>query len=151
HRNIVPIHSVRVDRTCGLVIVCMPYLGEATLHHVLKQVASRPRLPARAQVILDAVRPVEPAPDALAAPEVPDPVLRRGSYADGMAHLGAQLAEALAFVHAQGIYHRDLKPSNVLLRFDGRPMLLDFNLAVDASTAAQQPGGTWAYMAPEQL
>src|SRR5262249_53541401 len=61
------------------------------------------------------------------------------------------LAEALAFVHEQGICHGDLKPSNVLLTPAGRPMLLDFNLAFDSQRQQQRLGGTLPYMAPEQL
>src|SRR5207302_755830 len=49
--------------------------------------------------------------------------------------------------------HRDIKPSNILLAADGQPMLLDFNLAQDATQAGANTviGGTIAYMAPEHL
>src|SRR5262249_11837703 len=75
----------------------------------------------------------------------------RGSYVDGVLHLAVQLAEALAFVHEQGIYHLDVKPSNVLLCPNGRPMLLDFNLSFDRQLAKHEAGGTPPYMSPEQL
>src|SRR5581483_409729 len=49
----------------------------------------------------------------------------------------------------------DLKPANVLLSDDGRPMLLDFNLAEDtklrASAERAAVGGTLPYMAPEHM
>ena len=45
--------------------------------------------------------------------------------------MAARLADGLAHAHDRGILHRDLKPANVLLTDDGRPMLLDFNLAED--------------------
>ncbi len=77
------------------------------------------------------------------------------SYVDAVLWLGAQLADGLAHAHTRGILHRDLKPANVLLTDDGRPMLLDFNLAEDTklreSAARASIGGTLPYMAPEQI
>ncbi|MEW2548336.1 protein kinase [Streptomyces sp. NPDC047002] len=74
----------------------------------------------------------------------------------GAALLTAQIADALAASHAQGVVHRDLKPANVLLKDDGgqlHPMLTDFGIA----RLADSPGltrtaefvGTPAYVAPE--
>jgi serine/threonine protein kinase/Flp pilus assembly protein TadD len=152
HPNIVPVHSVQEDPATGLTGVCMPYLGSATLCDVLDRVYScRPRLPTRGRDILDAIRNTVPPGDVPADEAPPDPVLDRCSYVDGVLHLGAQLADALAFIHARGICHRDLKPSNVLLGPTGRPMLLDFNLSADAHLADNPMGGTLPYMAPEQL
>ncbi|WP_432197262.1 protein kinase domain-containing protein [Streptomyces sp. bgisy027] len=70
--------------------------------------------------------------------------------------LTAQIADALAASHADGVVHRDLKPANVLLRQDGgqmHPLLTDFGIA----RLADSPGltrthefvGTPAYVAPE--
>ncbi|MBT2411146.1 serine/threonine protein kinase [Streptomyces sp. ISL-12] len=70
--------------------------------------------------------------------------------------LTAQIADALAASHADGVVHRDLKPANVLLKQDGgrlHPMLTDFGIA----RLADSPGltrthefvGTPAYIAPE--
>jgi tetratricopeptide (TPR) repeat protein len=70
------------------------------------------------------------------------------------------LLETLARVHAAGIVHRDLKPGNVLVREDGRPVVLDFGISRLAVTAVadddsisgdEEVIGTPAYIAPEQI
>ncbi|MGY1436055.1 serine/threonine-protein kinase [Streptomyces reniochalinae] len=68
----------------------------------------------------------------------------------------AQVADALAASHADGVVHRDLKPANVLLTEDEngmRPMLTDFGIARLADspglTRTQEFVGTPAYVAPE--
>jgi eukaryotic-like serine/threonine-protein kinase len=74
------------------------------------------------------------------------------------------IAEALAYAHAEGIIHRDVKPDNVLVRKNGRPVVLDFGLAKPvpvgfAETVAESASltkdghivGTPAYLAPEQV
>ncbi|MDN5857948.1 MAG: serine/threonine protein kinase [Pseudonocardia sp.] len=68
--------------------------------------------------------------------------------------IGAQLAAALAHVHAAGVVHRDVKPANVLLGDGTDARLADFGIAVavdgTVATAAGCVVGTAAYLSPEQ-
>ena len=67
-----------------------------------------------------------------------------------VASLGAALARALDHIAAAGWVHLDVKPANIVL--NARPRLIDFELARPIAEAARttEPGGTWAYMPPEQ-
>jgi serine/threonine protein kinase len=70
------------------------------------------------------------------------------------ARLVADLAGAVAYLHAQGIVHQDIKPRNVLIDERGRPRLIDFGLArrdhAWSGPPADSPGGTATFMSPEQ-
>jgi eukaryotic-like serine/threonine-protein kinase len=93
--------------------------------------------------------------DLVEGPTLAARIAQQPLTADEVCSLGAQLADALAHVHAGGIVHRDLKPANVLLGADHRPRLADFGIAraLDG-TAVTGTGyivGTAAYLAPEQV
>jgi hypothetical protein len=84
--------------------------------------------------------------------------IRSGELRDeGAVEAAAQILEALAFAHSQGIVHRDVKPSNVLV-VDGDEIsvrLFDFGLAqladAETLTAVGDVPGTLAYISPERL
>ena len=144
----------------ALQILCMPFLGGATLAAIL---AGRRR---SGGARLSTGRELLGELDRVSAPEFPRPgdarparqLLDGLSYPRSAAWVVARLAEALDFAFSRGVLHGDVKPSNVLLTSEGVPMLLDFNLAVGwrsraggLEEASDDLGGTLAYMAPERL
>ena len=85
--------------------------------------------------------------------------LRGGELDDRAAvEAAAQVLDALAHAHGEGIVHRDVKPANVMVEDSSEPIsvrLLDFGLAhvgdADTLTAVGDVPGTLAYIAPERL
>jgi serine/threonine-protein kinase len=88
--------------------------------------------------------------------------LVRGAFPLGEAtRVLRDVAEALAYAHAERVVHRDVKPGNILLS-RGHAVVTDFGIATaitlsqsaDRSTGAPAQCGTFtgtpAYMAPEQ-
>ena len=157
HSHIVEVLCHNLIEDGSLQLVCMPFLGGATLAAML---ADRKRRGGRPRAGSDLLAEL----DRVAAPEYPTADLARSSreiiarlsYPKAVAWIVARLAEALDYAYSRGVLHGDVKPSNILLTAAGEPMLLDFNLAVGWRSPGGDDlpgdvGGTLAYMAPERL
>jgi serine/threonine-protein kinase len=86
--------------------------------------------------------------------------LRRRLTADGplppavAVDVVAQVADALAYVHARGFVHADVKPGNILVPVDGSPVrLTDFGVArrVADGASGRATHATPEYVAPEVI
>jgi len=65
---------------------------------------------------------------------------------------GLELAEILEYIHSQTppVVHRDIKPSNIVLKKEGRLILIDFGIARFATKATTGSSiGTPGFIAPE--
>jgi serine/threonine protein kinase len=72
--------------------------------------------------------------------------------------IGAQLADACAYLGVRMIVHGDMKPENILMTPDMRPKLCDFGFAREVqhslrvmSSSLSSLGGTAAYMVCQSL
>jgi serine/threonine protein kinase len=80
-----------------------------------------------------------------------------GVHDRAIAKLGAELAHAVHNLHKQNVCHLDLKPANVLIRPNGKVVLLDFGLSSHAhypdllAEEMRKAVGSPAWIAPEQV
>src|SRR5262249_42391821 len=142
HENVVPILHARVIDD-AMLVVAMPYVGASTLQDLAELAAQSNGTPGE-DVFARAVARHHHGDDS-----APDVEALRQPYPRAVLKMARELAEGLAYLHEAGVQHRDLKPSNVILSWQGRPIIVDFNLAVDVQRGINRLGGTLQYMAPE--
>ena len=156
HMSIVPLYSAQVLPDRNLQVLCMPFLGGATLAQVLgllKDLDPSRRTGAQIVEAMDRVQAGLP----VTLPPARGPFrsyIGRSPYVEAICFLGTCIADGLQYAHDRNFVHMDIKPSNVLLAGDGQPMLLDFHLAREPLAEGDPPpahlGGTPGYLPPEQ-
>ena len=80
-------------------------------------------------------------------------VAERPLEPEEVAHVGAQIADALAYAHERfSLVHRDVTPRNVMIDAHGHAKLLDFGISarLDAGETGDAVFGTPGYLSPEQ-
>lgn len=74
-----------------------------------------------------------------------------------VADIGAAVADALHAIHGRGAIHLDVKPENVIIRPDGRAVLVDLGMAYHAdfpdllAEERRFASGSAPYISPEQV
>jgi serine/threonine protein kinase/formylglycine-generating enzyme required for sulfatase activity len=144
HPHIVPIHAFGEDEALDVAFIAMDLVEGSTLAHVIRRLRELRRF---ALSESDVMASVDGSDSTTASP--------REDYFRTAARWVAQVAEALAVAHANGVVHRDVKPANILVRRDGVPVLSDFGLAhLEGDVELTRTGdllGSPSYMSPEQI
>jgi eukaryotic-like serine/threonine-protein kinase len=156
HENIVPVYSESVDSESGNRLLCMQYVAGPTLQKLMDELRKFEIESWSGELLLKVI-------DGLNLEKIPfDPtalrdreLLVQADWVESICWICERLAEALAYAAERGVLHRDIKPPNILLSQYGRPLLADFNLAVQTTDPSEVRstsfGGTLAYMSPEAL
>lgn len=175
HPNIVHVHNVGEDK--GIHFIAMQFIDGSNLQQIMKRIRDQvseqhPVAGSTKPKERDQTSPMTPGGSGgTSAKSDHDSgvewsakdftVQRSGSQLrvgrrviNGVAKLGADVADALQHAHELGIIHRDIKPSNLMLDKSGRIWVSDFGLAhISTNPGLTRTGavlGTYRYMSPEQ-
>jgi len=180
HTGIVPLYSCHEVQ--GRWVLCMPYSGATTVARWLREIREPTertggsltgvvkraqekltRLPAAGVAAgpdTDSMQPELPAAGEVlkslhrwhAAASGPLQQLSKMDAGNLALWMFRRLASALTHAHQRGMVHGDLKPANILIRNDGEPALIDFNLSQHTENRERVwVGGTLPYLSCEQL
>lgn len=154
HPNIVRVYDQHRLPDQNLRLLYMQFAAGGTLQSVVK--ASRDAKDKTGRIVMQCIAEALDHTGVISSDNVSmTGGLADKSWASVTCQLGNELAQALHYAHGQGILHRDVKPANVLLDANGRAKLADFNISfsseVEDANAAENFGGSLAYMSPEQL
>jgi serine/threonine protein kinase len=154
HPSIVRVFAQLTDDVNQRRMLCMQYVSGINLRSLIKITSERHNDQWNGRSLLQILEEDVNEEDL---------VLRETSVADrnsligadkltAVCWIGAQAAFALDHAHQAGYIHHDVKPENTIIDRFGRPMLVDFNLAMNSKMAGRQiKGGTVPYMSPESL
>jgi serine/threonine protein kinase len=94
--------------------------------------------------------------DFIEGEKLSDTVQSKGPYSsrDGL-RLLEDLTDAMAFAHAKNVVHHNIKPHNIIIEPSGRPIIIDFGMAM-VGLAEMLPGqdgsiGRARFMSPEEI
>src|SRR5262245_47546880 len=156
HTNIVPVFGV--GEQDGLYYYIMQLIPGRSLDNAIAQPIQPLRM-ADGGWRIEETTDVEGAGEARSAPSLNPPSAIRNPQSGlshrGVARIGVQVADALAYAHAHGVVHRDIKPSNLLLDDQGTVWVTDFGVAQLGEganlTGSGDVVGTIKYMPPERF
>jgi serine/threonine protein kinase len=141
----------RLDRPVALKVLAEHLAGDPEFRNrFLREARIASRLQHPSLVRVYDITELDGVP-TIVMEQLPGGTLEHGRLSLGEA---AQLADGLAYAHAQGVVHRDLKPANLLRARDGTVKIADFGIArALEETMVTQVGtvlGTLRYLSPEQ-
>jgi serine/threonine protein kinase len=165
HTHIVPIYGIGQDGPWHYF--AMQFIDGLSMDKVIKLLGDRLAVDDTRKAGIPAMEQLNRSKFPTSAVEIP-PVakiiekllaphnrLDTPAYREKIVSLMADVAEAVAHAHQQGVLHRDLKPGNLLIDPTLQIRITDFGLAKpDTHESLTRPGdvmGTLRYMAPEQF
>ncbi len=122
--------------------------------HLATDGSSEKESPGSPEVMATATMPTRPLAERSAPSAYRRQLVEAEVHLDRLRAALRQLVVAVKALHDNRKLHRDIKPSNVLVTAEGRVVLCDFGLIVEAAeddrTRDDRVVGTPSYMSPEQ-